>query len=248
MSRPRIAIDRVDGQYTATLADVDAGAELARDLRHWMVGWRATSASAQSLYIDCGTAQLMHAVWLHQVHAASVDIATATTWGSWTARVSGLVVPTDWRVQRRKALAVFGTPVLARYARITCIPSGGYCAIGAAALWATVVDLPARLAAPYRWTVRQSVVQRETLSGGMQVLVTGPPHLEIEWSAPPWTRASGVIQTVLDIWARDRAAWCVIDEQRGDPAHVYLVERVDELQIAERQVTVDARLVLREVL
>lgn len=248
---PRIAyglVEAVDVQ--AATARADAPATHITDLRRWMVPWRPSAGTSSWIQLDYGAQLALGLLWVHAIVADSIRIDTATDfYGPYTPRTALITpVPSDLRVGGRAKIVADLRGITARYVRATITGSSATMAIGAMGMFSTVVDLPAGIAAPYRWTVRQAVQSVEYAHGGLAQAALGPAYLELEWAAPPWTRASGMLEAVLGAVASERHRWLVYDERRGNAAHVYLLERLDDITIAEHRAHYEATLRFREVM
>jgi len=223
-----------------------------RSVAHPRRGWRATAGADLAVVCTLTTPVRVTGVvipWTNAAHVA-IDLSTdGTTW----APVDPMPLPTyvDPRTERRKLcwwapdpaapfsaavrLRTFGTPL-----------PGDTLEVGAVAVVAARFELTQNVGFPITWTIIRPATRVDFTDGSVEWNAEGPPRLRYQFQSPVWRGDRPTMPELLTIVHGAKGRPIVIDENRGNPAAVYVGTIAEDFTAAERFAVFDAGLVFEE--
>lgn len=174
------------------------------------------------------TPQVVKAVFLNNLNfsVASLTIGSDS--------YNSVSVPIDGRVDRRKVWIPTlgsGSGSLGNQVDIFPIQAGTpYHELGAVVLVGDYTELPENPEPPLRYTRRQGVSQKRFPSRRLEQNTEGSAHLEYAFGAAFWR--NNIMLTHLHAILNVGYAPLVIYENAGDTSQAYLVQRVEDTEIA----------------
>lgn len=218
--------------------------------RSWRAEWSADLTLTCTLTEDLRLRGVI-LPWINTTHVRLELSADGTTWTD--ADPAGLPLATviDPRTERRKThwwqvaepapwvhairLRDFGPP-----------PAGAAVEVGAVAVVAGAMELTQNVGFPITWTVVRPATRVDFQDGSVEWNAEGPARLRYQFQSPTWRQDRPTMAELLTIVAGAKGRPIVIDENRGNPAHVYVGTISEDFTAAERFAVFDAGLQFEE--
>lgn len=209
--------------------------------------WRSTVATdGQYVDLDFGAAKMVDRIFVNNCNAGTIQIQASANGSSWTTVQAATAVPQDTRLRdgggryRGKGVfSVFSPAINHRYLRFlfgtVLAPSPGYFQLGAIVCMENTLISQAYFGAPEPWTPLEPRTELPYRSGGGEVNLEGPAYLGFRLvgtlAGGRWREeARPDVFTLKDV---PIGSPIYFEENAGNPAHAYLLKRIQDISFAE---------------